>query len=142
MRIPPIGRWISPAPGVIKLNSVGAIDPITRTAAVGVIARDASGNVLGGLAIPTVGCFEASLVEFHGPAAAVNFSLKEGWQHVFFELDCSVVVTKFNRMEGDASMLGIHMQPIRDNCNAFNSCSVVYAPQDANRVAHNLAKYS
>ncbi|KAK8521921.1 hypothetical protein V6N12_066493 [Hibiscus sabdariffa] len=79
----------------------------------GVVSRDDSGAVLGGLAQTTPGCFEAGLAEIHALIAGLRMARDRGWTNVIFETDATFLVNKPGRSSGGLTSLNFHLQEAR-----------------------------
>ncbi|KAL4281975.1 hypothetical protein GQ457_03G016840 [Hibiscus cannabinus] len=71
-------RWRPPPAGSVKVNVDGAFLPSARLGAIGVIARDSSGAVLGGFAKPVPVHGPASTVEVLALFAGLEFAIANG----------------------------------------------------------------
>ncbi|KAL4339545.1 hypothetical protein GQ457_08G031990 [Hibiscus cannabinus] len=133
-------HWRPPPAGSVKVNVDGAFLPSARLGAVGVIARDCSGAVLGGFAkpIPTQG--PASTVEVAALFAGLEFAVANDWPSVLIETDAAVLVNKLHRPTADLSLLGDWLAPSRAILAAHGArLRVGFAPRLANTAAHTLA---
>ncbi|KAL4319855.1 hypothetical protein GQ457_18G009980 [Hibiscus cannabinus] len=136
-------RWRPPPTGSVKINVDGAFLPTARLGAIGVLARDSSGAVLGGFArpIPVIG--PASAVEASALFAGLEFAIANGWASALIEFDAAVLVNKLHRPTPDLSLLGDLLAPSRHLIAA--SCGrlrVGFAPRPANSAAHTLASWA
>ncbi|KAL4369227.1 hypothetical protein GQ457_05G022040 [Hibiscus cannabinus] len=133
-------HWRPPPAGSVKVNVDGAFLPTARLGAVGVIARDSSGAVLGGFAkpIPTQG--PASTVEVAALFAGLEFAVANDWPSALIETDAAVLVNKLHRPTADLSLIGDMLAPARAIIAAHGArLSVGFAPRLANNAAHTLA---
>ncbi|KAL4319555.1 hypothetical protein GQ457_18G009430 [Hibiscus cannabinus] len=122
-------RWRPPPTGYVKINVDGAFLPTARLGAIGVLARDSSGAVLGGFArsIPVIG--PASTVEASALFAGLEFSIANGWASALIESNATVLVHKLNRPTTDLSLLGDLLAPSRHLIAASCGClRVGFAP--------------
>ncbi|KAL4297910.1 hypothetical protein GQ457_12G014300 [Hibiscus cannabinus] len=115
----------------------------TRLGAIGVIARDSSGAVLGGFAKPVPVHGPASTVEFSALFAGLEFSIANGWPSALIESDAAVLVNKLHRPTVDLSLLGDLLAPFRALLAASDGClRVGFASRSANSAAHALASWA
>ncbi|KAL6130968.1 hypothetical protein ACLB2K_069346 [Fragaria x ananassa] len=63
-------------------------------------------------------------------------------QSVSIESDCLMIVQAVNALACDLSSLGVLVHDIRSLVSSIQDYKVVYAPRQANRVAHRLASFS
>ncbi|XP_039069594.1 uncharacterized protein LOC120216161 [Hibiscus syriacus] len=132
-------KWQPPPPGYVKINLDGAFESIGCITAVGVIARDAIGQILGGMAASSSGCVEVGLSEIHALNAALSLASEYRWTHVIFESDSTFVVNKISRPNEDLSTLGHHLREARRILDANLNYIVCFVPRTCNIVAHTLA---
>ncbi|KAL4317862.1 hypothetical protein GQ457_18G009180 [Hibiscus cannabinus] len=99
-------RWHPPPAGSVKINVDGAFLPSARLGAIGVLACDSSGAVLGGLARPVSVLGLASVVEASALFAGLEFAIASGWASALVESDAAVLINKLHRPTLDLSLLG------------------------------------
>ncbi|KAL4282737.1 hypothetical protein GQ457_16G018980 [Hibiscus cannabinus] len=129
--------------GSVKINVDGAFLPSARLGAIGVIARDSSGAVLGGFAKPVPVHDPASTVEVSALFAGLEFTIANGWPSALIESDAAVLVNKLRRPTVDLSLLGGLLAPSRALLAASNGClRVGFASRSANSAAHALASWA
>ncbi|KAL4324720.1 hypothetical protein GQ457_11G026460 [Hibiscus cannabinus] len=139
--LPP--HWRPPPVGSVKVNVDGAFLPFARLGAIGVIARDRSGAVLGGFAkhIPIQG--PTSSVEVAALFTGLEFAVANAWPTALIESDAAVLVNKLHRPTADLSLLEDMLAPSRallaSNAARFR---VGFTPRLANIVAHTLASWA
>ncbi|GMI84866.1 hypothetical protein HRI_002155900 [Hibiscus trionum] len=138
--LPP--RWRLPPCGFIKVNVDGAFDPSTRAAAVGVVARDDTGTVVGGLAFPLGSCSDAISSEGKGLLAGITFARSQGWSHLIFETDCASLANRINSLGPDLSPLGPMILEAHTALEDFSEAHIQYIRHEANFVAHTLATHA
>ncbi|KAL4325039.1 hypothetical protein GQ457_11G026360 [Hibiscus cannabinus] len=89
-RLPPAAaappHWRPPHVGSVKVNVDGALLPSGRLGAIGVIARDSSGAVLGGFAKPIPIQGPASTVEVAALFAGLEFAVANSWPRPLLSL--------------------------------------------------------
>ncbi|KAK8704879.1 hypothetical protein V6N13_048491 [Hibiscus sabdariffa] len=139
----PPPRWRPPPTGTIKINVDGAYLPATHTGAVGILARDDVGSVLGGFARPVPVPGPASAVEAFAIRAGLEFAATHDWSSVIIESDAACIVNKLLRPSQDLSLLGDSLVPVHDLLAATpGRVRVCFAPRSANTVAHELAAWA
>ncbi|KAL4341704.1 hypothetical protein GQ457_08G031220 [Hibiscus cannabinus] len=136
-------RWCPPPAGSVMINVDGAFLPSARLGAVGVIARDSSGAVLGGFAKPVPVRGPASSVEISALFTGLEFTIANGWPSALIEFDAAVLVNKLHRPTVDLSLLGDLLAPSRALIAASHGClRVGFASHSANTAAHALASWA
>ncbi|KAL4332459.1 hypothetical protein GQ457_07G000010 [Hibiscus cannabinus] len=127
----------------IKVNVDGAFLPSARLGAIGVIARDSSGAVLGGFAKPVPVHGPASTVEDSALFAGLEFAIANAWPSALIESDAAVLVNKLHRPTADLSLLGDMLAPSRALLAANAArLRVGFASRLANIAAHTLASWA
>ncbi|KAK8613114.1 hypothetical protein V6N13_104435 [Hibiscus sabdariffa] len=139
----PPPRWRPPPAGSVKVNVDGAFLPSARLGAIGVIARNSSGAVLGGFAKPVPVHGRASTVEVSALSAGLEFAIANDWPSALVEFDAVVLVNKLRRPTVDLSLLGDLLAPTRALLDASNGrLRVGFTPRSANTAAHALASWA
>ncbi|KAL4369465.1 hypothetical protein GQ457_05G022150 [Hibiscus cannabinus] len=139
--IPP--RWCPPPVGSVKVNVDGAFLPSARLGAIGVIARDSSGAVLGGFVKPVPVHGPASTVEVSALFAGLEFAIANAWPSALIESDATVLVNKLHRPTADLSLLRDMLAPSRALLAANAArLRVGFASRLANIAAHTLASWA
>ncbi|KAL4334433.1 hypothetical protein GQ457_07G006210 [Hibiscus cannabinus] len=136
-------HWRPPPVGSIKVNIDGAFLPSARLGAIGVIARDRSGAVLGGFAKPIPVQGPASTVEVDALFAGLEFAIANDWPSALVESDAAVLVNKLHQPAVDLSFLGDLLAPSRVLLTANAArLRVGFTPRLANIAAHTLASWA
>ncbi|KAL4283340.1 hypothetical protein GQ457_16G019060 [Hibiscus cannabinus] len=136
-------RWHPPPTGSVKINVDGAFLPSAHLGAIGVLARDSSGVVLGGFARPVPAIGPVSAVEASALLAGLEYAIARGWTSVLVESDATILVNKLHRPTPDLSLLGGLLAPSRNLIAASRGCLCVgFAPRSANSAAHTLAYWA
>ncbi|KAK8596854.1 hypothetical protein V6N13_001461 [Hibiscus sabdariffa] len=125
--------------GYIKINTDGALDRVSRSVGLGVVARDSHGIVLGGLSQQSPSSSDVLHVEFLAVHAGVLMARDKGWRNVILETDSITIVNKFNRLGPDLSTLSPLIDDVRLLLAEFADCRVIYVPRTCNLVSHTLA---
>ncbi|KAL4283764.1 hypothetical protein GQ457_16G018170 [Hibiscus cannabinus] len=127
----------------LVINVDGAFLPSARLGAIGVLARDSSGAVLGGFARPVPALGPASAVEASALLAGLEYAIARGWASVLVESDAAVLINKLHRPSPDLSLLGGLLAPSHDLIAASRGyLRVGFAPRSANSAAHTLASWA
>ncbi|KAL4303125.1 hypothetical protein GQ457_10G010430 [Hibiscus cannabinus] len=138
-------RWLCSLPlsRPLEINVDSAYLPSARTGAIGVLARDSFGAVLGGFARPVPVFSPASSVEAFALCAGLDFAITCEWTSAFVESDAATLVNKIRRPSLDLSLLGGLLSSARSLVAASSSClHVCFAPWSANTIAHTLASWA
>ncbi|KAL4340704.1 hypothetical protein GQ457_08G031900 [Hibiscus cannabinus] len=136
-------RWRPPPTGSVKVNVDGAFLPSSRLGAIGVLAHDSSGAVLGGFARPVPALGPAFAVEASALLAGLEYAIARGSASVLVESDAAVLINKLHRHTLDLSLLGGLLAPSRDLLAASHGrFRVGFAPRSANSAAHTLASWA
>ncbi|KAL4278003.1 hypothetical protein GQ457_03G016860 [Hibiscus cannabinus] len=136
-------RWRPPLAGSVKINVDGAFLPSACLGAIGVIARDSSGAVLGGFAKPVPIHGPTSSMEVSALFAGLEFSIAKDWPSALIESDVVVLVNKLHWPTVDLSFLGDLLAPSSALLAANNGrLRVGFASRSANIAAHTLASWA
>ncbi|KAL4290070.1 hypothetical protein GQ457_14G014880 [Hibiscus cannabinus] len=136
-------HWRPPSVGSVKVNVDGAFLPSACLGAIGVIARDSSGAVLGGFAKPIPVQGPASTVEVSALFTGLEFVVANAWPSALIESDVAVLVNKLHRPTADLSLLGDMLAPSRALLAANAArLRVGFAPRLANIATHTLASWA
>ncbi|XP_030959150.1 uncharacterized protein LOC115981107 [Quercus lobata] len=114
------GKWIVPLPGVFKINVDGAAFENDRNSSVGVVIRDAAGNVHAACCKYLQGQYLVEEVEVLAMECAVT----------------SVIAAE------TSGCLGHVFQGIRSLLSSFSSWKIKHMKKEYNRAAHELAQYA
>ncbi|KAL4318249.1 hypothetical protein GQ457_18G009450 [Hibiscus cannabinus] len=133
-----------PSPtGSVKINVDGAFLPSARLGAIGVLAHDSSGVVLGGFTRPVPVVGPASAVEVSALLTGLEYAIALGWASALVESDDAVLVNKLHRPTLDLSLLGGLLAPSRNLVATSRGCLCVgFAPRSTNSAAHTLASWA
>ncbi|KAL4319353.1 hypothetical protein GQ457_18G009190 [Hibiscus cannabinus] len=136
-------RWRPPPTGSIKINVDGVFLPSAHLGAIGVLARDSSGAILGGFARPVPVVGPASAVEASTLLTGLEYAIALGWASALVESDAAVSVNKLHRPTPDLSLLGGLLASSRNLVAASRGCLLVgFAPRSANSSTHTLASWA
>ncbi|KAK9009203.1 hypothetical protein V6N11_035748 [Hibiscus sabdariffa] len=136
------GVWSPPPSGTIAISVDGAFTP-DHGAGIGVVARDSTGTVLGGLAQHSLGLSSSVSSETAAIHVGLQLADEHGWDCIVLESDCANVVNQLNSDLGwDLSPLGPALEPIRSLLAARPCFSIRFIFRDLNLVAHTLATWA
>ncbi|PON49491.1 Ribonuclease H-like domain containing protein [Trema orientale] len=133
-------KWLPPPAGWLKVNT----DVCMRDSG-GVctaIVRDSSGFILAAYARPTT-FFDPLLAEIAAFLEGIRLVLDLGMDTVVFEGDCEVIANSIKstseELNWDARSMLMDCKALLQQLQVWEVCSV---PREANKTAHNLAKWS
>ncbi|KAE8708292.1 hypothetical protein F3Y22_tig00110348pilonHSYRG00365 [Hibiscus syriacus] len=135
-------NWSKPNRDEVKINVDGAFCKSSRIAAFGVVARDAHGMVLGGLARKIVPPFTTESTEALVFTEGIRFASENGWNNAIIEGDAISIVYRLSNQSQDFSTIGLLLNEARRLLTDLPSLKVFYVSRDANRVAHTLAQWA
>ncbi|KAE8687139.1 hypothetical protein F3Y22_tig00111022pilonHSYRG00109 [Hibiscus syriacus] len=135
--------WLKSVQDKVKINMDGAFCKDSRVAAIGVVARDSYGMVIGGLAKKIEPPFSAESSEAAAFTKGIRLASENGWNKVVIEGDAISIVHRLaNQVTGkiqDFSTIGLLLNEARQMLVRFPTIKVHYVCREANRVAHSLA---
>ncbi|XP_039023287.1 uncharacterized protein LOC120155890 [Hibiscus syriacus] len=114
-------------------------------AAVGIVARDSHGMVLGGMAMKIDPPFMAESTEVVAFTHGIRLAIENGWNNVTMEGDAISVVYRLSNQTTnkthDISTVGLLLNETRSLLVDYPSFKVHYVSREANRVAHTLTQW-
>ncbi|KAL6218856.1 hypothetical protein ACLB2K_012063 [Fragaria x ananassa] len=131
-------QWLPPPFGHHKINSDASWFPPDHTG-VGIVIRDSNRVMIAGSSLLKK-C--GSVTDAEAAALLVGSELVASLQlqNIIFESDLEEVITEINKNHNKVNWrTHLIIQQIRRSCSMFNSCSWVWIPREANRVAHVAA---
>ncbi|KAF5443149.1 hypothetical protein F2P56_035733 [Juglans regia] len=137
----PIG-WEKPSPGVLKLNVDGAIFNDQQGAGVGIILRDAVGEVL--LAVSKKGhaVNDPPDVELLAMLRGLQLCIPLGIEELILESDSLLMITQLQEKEESWSLLGNIIKETKLLMARFYCCTIQHVGCKGNEAAHSLARYA
>ena len=134
-------HWVPPSEPSLKLNSDGAFLPGIPFGGVGGVVRNAMGQFQAGFSAR----YDFITSPFHAELIAIQHGLQMvqafHWDSVIVETDCMQAVTTLTSSIEDLSPLGALISDIKASIHSIPNCSIVFAPREANVVAHRLASH-
>ncbi|KAM6563495.1 hypothetical protein CsatB_023493 [Cannabis sativa] len=88
-----VEQWTTPDFPFIKVNVDGALFADQGRYGLGLIARSATGWVLGARSLSREGALQPHIVEAIGTNEALSWSKANGWSHIVVESDCLRVIS-------------------------------------------------
>ncbi|KAK9033344.1 hypothetical protein V6N11_018377 [Hibiscus sabdariffa] len=134
--------WCPPPEDFVKINTDGAFNQSSHEAGIGVVARNSTGEVLGGFVQHSGISIDALHTEFFVVVAGIQFAHEKGWRDVHIETNSTIVVNKFNRIGPGLSVLGSQVERYRPLLGEFNVSLINFTPKCCNSVAHTLATHA
>ncbi|KAL4318911.1 hypothetical protein GQ457_18G000580 [Hibiscus cannabinus] len=133
-------HWTKPTQDCIKINVDEAFNPVSRKAAVGVIARNSHDMMIDGSAFQLRGLHTAESAEACAFKEGVRMAIENDWTQVVFEGDSATVVSKLDRKELDRSHTAAHLRSTILKLVDHPGFSFSFVRRALNRAAHGLAQ--
>ncbi|XP_039051361.1 uncharacterized protein LOC120192691 [Hibiscus syriacus] len=134
--------WLKPVQDEVKINVDRAFCKDSSVAAIGVVARDAYGMVIGGFSKKIEPPFSAESSEAAAFTEGIRMAFENGWNKVVIEGDAISIVHRLaNQVTGkihDLSTIRLLLNEARQMLVRFLTFKVHYVCREANRVAHSL----
>ncbi|KAK8977417.1 hypothetical protein V6N11_049546 [Hibiscus sabdariffa] len=134
-------NWSKPEQGHIKINEDGAWKASTRTAAIGVIARDHHGLMIDGCARLLTGAHTAETAEACAFEAGLLMARDNGWDRVTIEGDALSIINRLWATELDNSVAASFLADSHDALHTHPGFVVQHVAREANQAAHGLARH-
>ncbi|KAK9943050.1 hypothetical protein M0R45_008673 [Rubus argutus] len=132
--------WQAPPVGWLKGNSDGAFDHATCTGGIGVIIRDWSGMVMGGICQFVSHVSSPEMIEALACRATCELALTLSFSPIAFEVDSMLVVQAVHAFGPNTFVLGRIYDDISVCLLDLFGSSVSHVYRSSNSAAHKLAK--
>jgi ribonuclease HI len=132
--------WSPPEKGVVKVNVDAAFCPLSRAAAIGVVARNDNGLVLAALSAPIEPCKDVEEAEAKAILAGLQLAKECKLKSVWLESDSACAVAAANVRTKNYSQNWSIYKDIRLAKSVLTNCSISFTRRKFNTVAHVLAK--
>jgi hypothetical protein len=139
--VKPTYLWQGPKPGVIKLNSDGAINEESGMAASGGVARDGRG-FRGAWCRTYHGISDPLTIEALAFRDSVLFANQQGHTKVTCESDCEQLVRMWEGRSKQRSLIAPILSEVEAFISSFEFFEFCFARRTANSVAHECARYA
>ncbi|KAE8676630.1 10 kDa chaperonin-like [Hibiscus syriacus] len=131
---------------MIKINVDGAYSKESNMAAIGIVACDSYGMVLGGMTKNIDPPFTAEFTEAAVFTHGIQLKTENGWTNMAIKCDAISVVYRLSNQSTnkthDISTVGLLLNEARSLLVDSPSFKVHYVCREANRVAHTLAQWA
>ncbi|XP_012830540.1 PREDICTED: uncharacterized protein LOC105951636 [Erythranthe guttata] len=134
--------WVSPSPGVVKINIDAAIPNGGESFTVGAVARNEEGICLGWKMVKIHGQLKPVECEAMAALKALTMARDKGWLDVIIEGDCLQVITALQKGERDLSSFGTLVEDCLWLAQNLSSCSFSFVKRMGNKLAHAIAHLS
>ncbi|XP_061993511.1 uncharacterized protein LOC133711397 [Rosa rugosa] len=135
-------QWTPPSPGWLKANCVGIYDASSHSGGIGVVLKDSSGSIVGGVCSKVRWVSNLPTVEVSACRAACNLVDRFGLAPVAFESNCQHVVTTINSQGVNTSLLGRVYEDIFTMLGSLHGSYFSYISRTANKVANMMARFA
>ncbi|XP_024196088.1 uncharacterized protein LOC112199282 [Rosa chinensis] len=132
--------WLPPPSGWLKANCDGAFDFSSKLGGLGVVIRDAMGDIVGGVCITVNSVTSPDIVEAMACRAACSLAVQFHLSPIMFETDCQSLVSTIEAEGEKTSSLGRIIEDINFSLGILVGSSLRHVYREANMAAHNLAK--
>ncbi|KAL6184344.1 hypothetical protein ACLB2K_045746 [Fragaria x ananassa] len=132
--------WRRPEQGIVKLNIDGALDHQNGVVGTGAICRNENGDCLCVLATPGTNFLSPLSCEFLALVNRLHFCIQVGFARVEVESDLQEVIAALDSSQEDLSVDGALVKEAKLLMGCFESCRWTYAPREANKAAHTVAR--
>ncbi|XP_038708505.1 uncharacterized protein LOC120003559 [Tripterygium wilfordii] len=134
--------WKGPQINLIKANWDAAIQSQNDRTGMGVVFRDASGEVMASSSLLRMTALHPSLAEALAALHAVKLALELGFTELIFEGDAAVVVEAINGSDVHRAIWSPVIMEIKRLLRFLSSWKFVHIRRTANEAAHSMAKHA
>ncbi|OMO92697.1 hypothetical protein COLO4_17377 [Corchorus olitorius] len=133
-------KWLAPEEGWLKVNVDGAFDPGTSEGAVGIVARDHNGCLIGGTGM-RVKVANAQAVEALAALKGCELARDKGWPRVIVEMDSAETYSDITRKSDrfNWKQATVYEEIKRIKCQ-LTQCKFSWVKRKANEAANWVAK--
>ncbi|KAL2927599.1 hypothetical protein RDABS01_019930 [Bienertia sinuspersici] len=133
-------RWTPPSDNEIKINFDASINLEWGRVGVGVVAKDAQGEVMYAVSRTISQPWEAKLGEATAALMAVEAACEQGWRKVVIEGDAQTIIRSLNLETMRGGHVQLMVEDILNHCQNFEGFSCKFFYRSCNEVAHRLVK--
>ena len=137
-----VSRWYPPIEGELKINVDASFYMDSSSCIVGMVLRDHNGSFVAGKNLSFVNPTTAFEAEAVGVREALSW-IKEQHLHtckIKLESDSLVVVQSINNGITNLLEVGEVLEQCKNLCNELSATSIHFVRNQANRVAHEIAR--
>lgn len=134
--------WVKPQVGTIKATVDAALFEEQPAYGIGLVARDAEGELVQATALYCEGVTSPVLAEALAIKEALSWIKMKAWEMVQLESDCLVAIQAIRSKVLMTSPFGLVIEECRRMLLESNKVSLFFIKRSANMVAHYLAKES
>ncbi|KAE8710980.1 hypothetical protein F3Y22_tig00110317pilonHSYRG00041 [Hibiscus syriacus] len=124
------------------INSSMEFKNVGREAAIGIVACDHHGFVVGGVARKVASPQNAESAEAMTFSLGIQFACEQGWDRVIIEGDAFSIINRINIQHDDLTVVGLSLRETKAVLDIHPNFKVCYTNRLANRVAHSLAQWA
>lgn len=134
-------RWKPPEAGHLKINVDASLSQETDSYALGMVIRDDKGGFVEGKVVRLHYVESAMDAETKGVFEALRWAVTKGLQNVCIETDSLLTIKALQSQEINMLEVGHITQDCMNILRVYPTFSVAFVQRQANKVAHELAKY-
>ncbi|XVF65582.1 hypothetical protein PTKIN_Ptkin09bG0260100 [Pterospermum kingtungense] len=134
-------KWKPPGEDFVKINFDGSYDRGSFSGGIGIVARNANGDVLDAKAARILEVDDPFLVEAQAAVAALEFAADCGFRRIILEGDALCIIKRLQGCNEDRSLIGNQIEEGRSRISNFHHCKLLHCSRECNGAAHGLAKF-
>ncbi|XP_071927124.1 uncharacterized protein [Coffea arabica] len=135
-------EWKPPTRGTIKINSDAAFSKNMGRTGIGVVARNAKGELMKAWARAELKHSEPQVEEAVAIRMGMQMAWEANWRTVEFQSDCKEVVDMINKEDEQQTRIAIILKDIANMRCLFEQCTFSFVHRSGNGCAHSLAKFA
>ncbi|XP_071924941.1 uncharacterized protein [Coffea arabica] len=135
-------KWRPPTIGTIKINSDAAFSQNMERIGIGVVTRNAEGELMKAWARAELKHSEPQVEEAVAIRMGMQMAWEANWKAVEFQSDCKEVVDMINKEDNQQTRIAIILEDIANMRCLFEQCTFSFVHRIGNGCAHSLAKFA
>lgn len=132
-------KWTPPGPMVVKLNTDGSLNHVTRNASAGGVIRDSDANWIRGFTV-NIGIASSFTAELWGLREGLRLCRELGFQHINIEMDSASIAGMLQEENQPDQALSTLIVDCYLIMKSFNSYTISHIFREGNKIADRLAE--
>ena len=131
--------WKPPAPGEFKVNCDASVSANGLFVGFGCVCRDSQGGFIAAMGDRLASRISPLTAELNAILHSLEWANQFSWERCIIETDCQEAVCMISAGEECLASDGVIVESIKRVLAGSRVHSVIFAPREANRAAHEIA---